>query len=155
MRRAFTLVELLVVIGMIAVLIAAMTTSVQKARTRAMVTKATQEAKEMTNAILAFEQYARGHSLEDYKQDSWAPCNEGAKAMAAILGRARGESGEQVPVLFNASVRGGKLLDPWGRPYEYRIEATDVWNGSDVPELVTAPALPNYFRLTDKERQCE
>ena len=155
MRRAFTLIELLVVIGMIAVLIAAMTTSVQKARTRAMVTKATQEVKEMTNAILAFEQYAKGHSLENYRQDSWAPCNEGAKAMAAILGREMGANNEQVPVLFNASVRNGKLLDPWGRPYEYRIEATDTWNGSDVPELVTAPALPNYFRLTDKERQCE
>ena len=151
MKKGFTLIELLVVIAMIAVLTAAMGVSTMKARTRAKIARATQEAKEMTNAILAFEQYAPGHTLENYANGSWAPCTEGAMAM--ILGKEKGDNGEQVPVLYNAAVRGGKLLDPWGRPYEFMIEKTSPWAATDVPDLLTAPALPNYFRLTDKERE--
>jgi len=151
MKRAFTLIELMIVIGMIAVLMAAMGVSVSKARTRAKISKATQETKEMTNAILAFEQYAKGHTLEEYAKGSWADCTEGAMAM--ILGKVTGDNGEQVPVLYNGAVRGGKLFDPWGRPYQFMIEKSTGWEGTDVPTLLTAPALPNYFRLTDKERQ--
>ena len=133
MRRGFTLIELMVVVGMIAVLMGAMGVSTMKARTR------------------AFENYATGHTLEKYANGAWAPCTEGAMAM--ILGHETGENGEQVPVLYNASIRGGKLLDPWGRPYEYMIEKTSPWAATDVPDLLTAPALPNYFRLTEKERE--
>ena len=151
MRRGFTLIELMVVVGMIAVLMGAMGVSTMKARTRAKIARATQETKEMTNAILAFENYATGHTLEKYANGAWAPCTEGAMAM--ILGHETGENGEQVPVLYNASIRGGKLLDPWGRPYEYMIEKPSPWAATDVPDLLTAPALPNYFRLTEKERE--
>ena len=151
MKRAFTLIELMVVIGMIAVLMAAMGVSTAKARTRAMIARATQEAKEMTNANLAFEQYAPGHTLDNYAKGSWAPCTEGAMAM--ILGKETGDNGNPVPVLYNGRAVGGNLLDPWGRPYEFMIEKCTGWEGTDVPELLTAPALPNYFRLTDKERQ--
>ena len=150
-RAGFTLIELLVVVAMIAVLMGAMGVSTMKARTRAKIARATQETKEMTNAILAFENYAKGHTLEKYANGSWAPCTEGAMAM--ILGHETGENGEQVPVLYNASVRGGKLLDPWGRPYEFMIEKTSPWAATDVPDLLTAPALPNYFRLSEKERE--
>jgi len=151
MKRAFTLLELMVVIGMIAVLMGAMGVSVTKARTRAKISKATQEAKEMTTAILAFEQYAEGHTLDNYAKGSWSPCTEGSMAM--ILGGVKGDNGEQVPVLFNAAIRNGKILDPWGNPYEYMIEKASGWEGTDAPDLKTAPALPNYFRLSDAERQ--
>ena len=73
--------------------------------------------------------------------------------MKMILGGETGDNGETVPVLFNANVRGGKLVDPWGRPYQYMIQKTEGWEGDDVPDLKTSPALPNYFRLTDKERE--
>ena len=151
MKKGFTLIELLVVVAMIAVLTAAMGVSTMKARTRAKIARATQETKEMTNAILAFEQYAQGHTLEKYANGAWTPCTEGAMAM--ILGKETGDNGEQVPVLYNAAVRGGKLLDPWGHPYEFMIEKTSPWAAVDVPDLLVAPALPNYFRLTDKERE--
>ena len=105
----------------------------------------------MTNAILAFENYAPGHTLDKYANGSWAPCTE--SSMAMILGRETGANGEQVPVLYNASIRGGQLLDPWGRPYEYMIEKTSPFAAGAVPNLLTAPALPNYFRLSDKERE--
>ena len=151
MRRGFTLIELLVVIGMIAVLLGAMGVSTLKARTRAKIARATQETKEMTNAILAFEQYAPGHTLDNYAKGSWADCTEGSMAM--ILGNVKGDNGEQVPVLYNASVTGGRLLDPWGRPYQFMIEKSTWGDNNGVGDLRTAPALPNYFRLTDKERE--
>ena len=64
MKRGFTLIELLVVIAMLAILIGAIGTSVNQARRRAQIAKATQDVKEMTNAILAFENIAVGRSLE-------------------------------------------------------------------------------------------
>ena len=150
-RQGFTLIELLIVITMIAILMAAMTTSVAKARTRAKISQATQETKEMTNAILAYEQYAKDHTLSKYAGSGWVRCTEGAVRM--ILGGGEsGETGEQIPVLYNGRVRGGQLLDPWGTAYEYRIEPTASWPGMDAPDLKSSAALPNYFRLTDGER---
>ena len=53
--RGFTLVELLVVIGMIAILIAALTTSMAAAQERARIQKATSDVKVISQAILAYE----------------------------------------------------------------------------------------------------
>ena len=151
MRRAFTMIELIVVVGMIAILMATMGVSTVQARRRALIAKATKEAKEMTNAILSFEQYAEGRTLEQYAKGSWADCTE--SSMAMILGKVSGGNGNQIPVLYNAKLVNGVLVDPWGRPYQYMIEKCTGWEGTDVPKLLTAPVLPNYFRLSDKERR--
>lgn len=150
MRKGFTLVEIMVVIGMVTVLMAAMTTSVSKAKTRARIAKATQETREITNAILGYEQFADNHSLDDkITGSSWKDCSE--SAMSMILGGDTGASGEPIPVLFNASVTRGMILDPWGKPYQYMIEKNeDLGNTIDPPK--TAAVLPNYNRLSDKER---
>ena len=155
MKKGFTLIELLVVVGMIAVLMGALTVSVSSAQNRGRIAKATQETKEITNAILAFEQYAVGHTLEKYANGGWSDCTEGS--MKRILGGEKGASGEQVPVLFNAAVSGGYLRDPWGRPYQYMIEKSATLSsgqgtGMGNVNFTTSAALPNYFRLTDKER---
>lgn len=157
MRRGFTLVELLVVITMIAILAAAFTSSVNAARKRAMASRATQEMKEMTNAILGYEQYAEEHSLDSVKTGtSWQPCTE--SAMQMILGGKSGANGKPIPVLYNGHVRQGNIRDPWGKPYEYRIQDAGTIEGGGKDEaknlsLQTAAALPNYFRLTDEERR--
>lgn len=150
MKKAFTLVEMLVVIAMIAVMMTAMTVSVAKARQRARIARATQETREITNAILAYEQYAKNHTLDDKVTDgSWKPCTEGD--LGFILGDETSDGGEEIPVLFNANIITGNIRDPWGRPYEYMIEKTgDLGNTVRAPR--TAAALPNYYRLTDKER---
>ena len=156
MKRALTLVELLVVIAMIAVLTGAMTVAVNRARTRAKISRATQEAKEMTNAILAGEQYAKNRSLRDYANDTWEDCSDSAKAMRLILGGETGESRERIPVLFNASLSRNAICDPWGKPYRYMIKETGTLSSDDASggrvDFCTAPALPNFFRLADEER---
>lgn len=156
MKRGFTLIELLVVVAMIAILLGAFTTSVTAARRRARISSATQEIREMTNAILAFEQYAPNRSLASEVNGGWTDCGE--SQMAMILGGKSGDNGEEVPVLYNGRVRGGFLRDPWGTPYQYSIVNTASLEGGGGEEaksvgFTTAAALPNFFRLTDKERR--
>ena len=70
-RRAFTLIELLVVLAMIMILVGAMTVSINAARRRAKIAKAMQEMKDLTNAILAAEQFAKGRTLDGYVTGGW------------------------------------------------------------------------------------
>ena len=151
MRRGFTLVELLVVIAMVAILMGAVGTSMNQARRRAMISKATQDVKEMTNAILAFENYAPNRSLESYAGGSWRDTTE--SSMSMILGGETSESGEQVPVLYNAQIRNGQILDPWGKPYQYMIKKAGNITPPSGTAFQTAPSLPNFYRLTDEERE--
>ena len=151
MRRGFTLIELLVVIAMIAILMGAIGSSMNQARKRAMISKATQDVKEMTNAILAFENYARGRSLANYASGSWSDTTE--SSMSMILGGETSDSGEQVPVLYNAQIRNGQILDPWGTPYQYMIKLAGNITPPSGSGFQTAPSLPNFYRLADEERQ--
>ena len=151
MRRGFTLIELLVVIAMLAVLMGAVGSGMNQARRRAMIAKATQDAKEMTNAILAFEHYARGRSLESYATGGWKDTTK--DSMSMILGGEQSEGGEQVPVLYNAQIRGDQILDPWGKPYQYMIKQAGSISPPDNTQFQTAPNLPNFYRLLDEERQ--
>ena len=151
MKRAFTLIELLVVLGMVAVLVGAVGSSMNKARRRAQVAKATQDVKEMTNAILAFENIAVGRSLEKYTT-GWKETTESSLAM--ILGGETTESGEPSPVLYNAQVRGGVIRDPWGTPYQFIIKkVADPSKEDDKQRFVTAVLLPNFFRLDDVDKR--
>ena len=146
----------MVVVAMIMILISVLSVSVAQARQRARIAKATQETKELTNAILAYEQYAPNRSLESVATGGgWTECNEGSLKM--VLGGATGDNGERIPVLFNAALTGGRMLDPWGHPYELMIDKTATLSGGGDEEerstrFVTAPYLPNFFRLTDAER---
>lgn len=152
MRRAFTLIELLVVIAMLAILIGALGSGMNQARKRAMVAKATQDVKEMTNAILAFENYAPGRSLAVCATDGWKETTE--NNMAMILGGMTAEGGGQIPVLYNAQIRNNAILDPWGRPYQYMIrKAGSISPPAGANSFQTAPNLPNYYRLLDEERE--
>ena len=151
MRRGFTLIELLVVIAMLAILMGAVGSGMNQARRRAMIAKATQDAKEMTNAILAFENYAKDRSLSSYATGSWKDTTE--SSMSMILGGEQSEGGETIPVLYNAQIRGGQILDPWGKPYQYMIKQAGNITPPRDAGFQTAPNLPNYYRLTDEERQ--
>ena len=158
MKRGFTLIELLVVIGMIAILMGAATTSVMKARRRAQIARASTECREITNAILAYENWSKNHSLKDVagRFDGWTPATD-VKQLDFILGEmdhAGGPNGK-VPVLYNGAVVGGALLDPWGKPYEIQIKKRgsaqakkdDLGNG-----LKTFVFLPNRNRPLANER---
>ncbi len=142
-RRGFTLVELLVVIAMLMLLAGAVTSSVSSAQRRAKIAQATAEAQEMTNAILAYQHFGEGYKLPLYDN---TPANEAN--LSFILGGEKGPNGETVPVLYNASVKGGQILDPWMHPYLVTIKVgrpirTEEDNSDNLKSYV---AFPNFNR---------
>lgn len=148
MKRGFTLIELLVVIGMIAVLTGAASSSVMKARKRSQIGRAETEVREMTNAILAYENYDKDHSLAKYATGKrWTEAKR--DGLKFILGEENDAQGNKIPVLFNAAVAGkSSILDPWGTPYEFMIvDAGDaVKKADDVGRsLKTFMYMPNLY----------
>ena len=153
MKKGFTLIELLVVIGMIAVLTGAASSAVMKARKRSQIARAETETREMTNAILAYENWDDDHSLKDYvTSGSWKDATE--DAMQFILGGVQNRQGK-VPVLYNAAIIGGSLKDPWGTPYQYMIVNAGDASQSSADKvgssLSTYMFLPNLWRLKPDE----
>ncbi len=153
MKKGFTLIELLVVIGMIAVLTGAASSAVMKARRRSQIARAETETREMTNAILAYENWDDDRSLKSrVTSGSWKDATE--DAMQFILGGVQNRQGK-VPVLYNAAVTGGSVRDPWGRPYQYMIvQAGDAAQSSADTVgkgLSTYMMLPNLWRLKSGE----
>ena len=149
-KRAFTMVELLVVVGMIAVIMGALTTSVQSARHRARVQKATSEVKIVTQALLAFENYNR--ILPTMNE---VDCNR--MSLGFLLGDGgSAQVGGQIPALLQASLSGGtgSMMDPWGTPYKVTIRegAASLKIKTVTGALATGYYLPNFYRLSEDER---
>lgn len=153
MKKAFTLVELLVVIGMISVLMGGAAASFARARERAKIAKATADVKEITNAIFAYENFASDHSLASVVGTANGEASK--STLGFLVGDApQSESGE-VPVLYNAQFSGsGKILDPWGRPYRVRIEEPQgsILNNTSI-DVTMSICLPNMNRITDQEAE--
>ena len=156
-RSAFTLVELLVVVGMIAVLMGAMTSAVQSARERARVQKATSDVKVISQAILAYEIW-NGDELPTMGSRGKAAngVDASGSTLGFLLGRgtAQGVAGGsgvsgQLPVLLMGQLQGnGMLRDPWGTPYKVTIaESTAAIQLETVTGSLWAGFfLPNFYR---------
>ena len=148
-KRGFTLVELLVVVGMIAVILGALTTSVQSARHRARVQKATAEVKIVSQAILGYENF-RG----ELPTMTEADCNRGT--LGFLLGDGgSAQQGGQIPVLLQASLTGGgSMNDPWGTPYKVTIRegAVSLKLKTVTGAMQTGYYLPNFYRLSEGDR---
>lgn len=149
-KRGFTLVELMVVVGMLAVLMSSMTFSVNSAREKAKVQKATAEVKVISQAILAYENFAqaRGDDL---------PSLSDAEATASTLNFLLGEgdttaSGQRMPALLQASLKNNTtIVDPWGTPYRVKITEAPLPTPS-TGNCQTGFYLPNFYRLSEGER---
>ncbi len=155
-KPAFTLVELLVVVGMIAVLMGAMTSAVQSARERARIQKATNDVKVMSQAILAYEIW-NGDELPTMGSRGRAAggvdANEGSLGFLIGKGNAQGVAGgsgsSQLPVLLMAQLRsGGNIVDPWGTPYKVTIAESkaNIKLKTVTGALSTGYWLPNFYR---------
>ena len=157
LKRGFTLIELITVIGMLLVLIGAISSSVAAAQRRAKMQQAITEAQEMTNAILAYENYGKIGSESPLEAkvtgDAWKDATE--SDLAFILGKESMPNGQQgnVPVLFNAAIYNGKILDPWGRPYKFRIISGKVEskNNSGSNNAKASFSIPNINRIPADE----
>ncbi|MBO7722130.1 MAG: prepilin-type N-terminal cleavage/methylation domain-containing protein [Kiritimatiellae bacterium] len=148
MKRAFTLIELLVVMAMIAIIAAAMTTGVANAQRRARTARASTEAREITNAILAFRNFDEDGSLDAYTMEEQEATESN---LGFILGKVKTRNSD-VPVLYNASITGGKILDPWGNPYRVTVRKGETITPPGVGSAKIRMFYPNWHRLTGGER---
>ena len=145
MKRGFTLIELLVVIGMLAVLMGAMATGINKARQRAIVSRAQTEAEELTKAILAYANFTDDGTLSEVSGLNDTPATE--DNLKFVLGRVT-KRGSKVPVLYNASTaKNGQLLDPWGRPYRVTVQKGERISPPGVPAMTMGVFYPNWHRI--------
>ena len=155
-KRGFTLVELITVIAMLLLLMGAVTSSVSGARRRAKIQQAISEAQELTNAILAYENFANPGEASPLESKAtgqgWKEAGE--SDLSFVLGKEAMPNGREgnVPVLFNGAVRGGKLRDPWGNPYRFRIMSAAVDQDDQAGNVSdSAFMLPNINRIPASE----
>ena len=151
-KRGFTLIELMVVLGMILILGGAMGVAVSGAQERARIQKATAEVKIITQAILAYENESKNGQDHELPILTQKDCD--ANSIGFLLGRETSQSGK-VPVLLMAALSsGGAMLDPWGHPYKVTIKKNSfrpnfkTMNGT----AQTGFFLPNFYRLREDER---
>ena len=151
-KNGFTLVELLVVIGMIVLLTGAMSTAVSGSIKRARIQKATVEVKAITQAILAYENETRNGTDYELPVLTREDCDQ--STIGFLLGRETSQSGK-IPVLLMAALTsGGKMLDPWGHPYKVTIRKNSFRPNyrTMTGSLQTGFFLPNFYRLREGER---
>ena len=149
MKKGFTIIELLVVIATLMILAGAVGVGVSTAQKNARRAKATATVRELTNAILAYE-----HASKDHKLPTMAGVDVEESKLAFLLGGERGMGTKSLQVLFNADMRGGKLYDPWGKPYKILIKETGTKVEDDaVSSINTTTFMPNFYRLNADEEE--
>ena len=150
--KGFTLVELLVVIGLLAMLMAAMTVSLSGAQKRAQIAKAESEVKVISQAILSYEQYDKKHELKSMRDQ-----DADKSSLGFLLGDGgAAQSGGEIPVLLMGQLEaGGKMMDPWNTPYKVSIKpgGASVRFASGTGQLQSGFFFPNFYRLSVEERQ--
>jgi len=149
-ERGFTLVEMMVVVAMIAIFMAAVGTAVGKTNERARIEKARSDVKVISQAILAWENYSRGGTSElreinDEEADS--------SVLGFLLGKGESANSGEIPTLLMAQLSaGGKMRDPWGKPYIVRVREGKISRPENL-DLGTCYSLPNLYRLSAEERR--
>ncbi len=91
-------------------------------RSQFKIEKATTEAQQLTEAILAYELFGTSSPLKNkVTGETWQEATE--DNLNFVLGKERNPNGQNgfMPVLYNGPLRDGKICDPWGRAYRYRI----------------------------------
>jgi len=141
---------------MIAILMGAMVSVVQGARSRARIQKATNDVKVISQAILAYEIW-NGDELPTMgsrgRAASGVDANAGSLGFLIGKGNAQGVAGgsgsSQLPVLLMAQLRsGGNIVDPWGTPYKVTIAESkaNIKLKTVTGALTTGYWLPNFYR---------
>ena len=135
--NAFTLVEMLVVLGMLSILMSVTFTGIGKARTQARVVKANAEIRELMNAWLAYEA-----SYDDWPIEI---SGTGLEANESNLGELLGDNDTET-VYLNAQMVNGSFRDPWGTPYQFKLikESGNINKSTD--EFGAAVTFPNRHR---------
>jgi len=135
--KGFTLIEMLVVVGMMGILMATAATGLARAKAQARVTKANTETRQLIGAWLAYEA-----AYDGWPTDLPAGGTE-IDATQATLKELLGEGQNRV-VFLNAQMVNGAFRDPWGMPYKLRFSARPQQDLKD--QFSAAISFPNRNR---------
>ena len=135
--NAFTLVEMLVVLGMLSILMGVTFTGLGKARTQARIVKANAEIRELMNAWLAYEA-----AYDDWpmKFENAARLDADKTSLAELLGENNTDT-----VFLNAQLVDDFFVDPWGTPYKFSI-VKETGDNKATDEFGAAITFPNRHR---------
>jgi prepilin-type N-terminal cleavage/methylation domain-containing protein len=136
-NKGFTLVEMLVVVGMLGILMATAATGVSHAKGQARVAKANTEIRQLIGAWLAYEA-----AYDDWPADLPEGGGE-IDATQSTLKELLGE-GQNKVVFLNAQLVNGAFRDPWGAPYKIRFSARPREDLKD--QFSAAISFPNRGR---------
>ena len=155
-RRGFSLVELLVVMGIITILMAMVVGAAFAARQNAFRGKAQAEIRELTNAMKAYAISYGGWPPEI--QAAWAnaetPIQMGETTLQSLRGVDTGDTGSnQREIVFlelsDRQLRNGMYVDPWGTPYEMYFT---TMGQADLPKMLFYFKTAVSFPMRDRYR---
>lgn len=129
---AFTLIEMMIVTGMLAVLMGVAFSGVGHARRQAKIAKAHAEIRELMNAWMAYEAAYDDWPLE-MQGDEIDATEDNLKE---LLG-----GNQDNTVYLNVDIDRGAFRDPWGTAYRFRLVYEDKQNqvAEDFEATVTFP----------------
>ena len=136
---AFTLIEMLVVLGMLGILMGVAFSGIGQARSQARIAKANSEVRELMNAWLSYEA----------AWDDWVAPIDG-DSIEADAGNLKGLLGgnQENVVYLHAQLVNGAFRDPWGTPYRFRLlDQSKSSNANKTKESFGASiTFPNRYR---------
>ena len=150
-RAAFTLLELLTVVGIIALLIGLVGSSTFAARQRANVATAQAETQQIATAFKAYW-------IANRTWPKGFPVGTEVTLIRALIQPLMGGEGVRTsyinipPDRFEGEGDDALFLDPWGNPYVVKLDAPGTIDASgDSPDRVSAvyeaaAAFPNQYR---------
>jgi len=130
--NAFTLIEMLVVMGILGILMGVAFSGIGQARNRARIARANLELRQLVSAWLAYEA-----AYDDWPvkvQGDEVDTTEGN--IQELLGK-----NDEETVYLNAQLMNGAFRDPWGTPYRFRLLGESGQNAvtEDFAATVTFP----------------
>ena len=136
-QAGLTLIEMLVVVGMLGILMGVAVSGIGQARSQAKVAKANAEVRELINAWLSYEAAYDDWPIQVKGNDIEAT----ASNLKELLGENPGKT-----VFLNAQMANGAFRDPWGNPYRFRILSEANQNNAAAESIGAAITFPNRYR---------
>ncbi len=133
-RRGFTLIEMLTVIVLIGILMAAVGLSVRKANELSKNTKAEAECRELVNALLEYRATLHAWPV---KNPSSGPTDVSRELLGPLVDSSKNPRGL---VFLNLTLAEGTWNDPWGKPYKVHFpDSSNLRRPSAIEACVSFP----------------